>query len=157
MAGAGTVLRQLANKTGETALLSHVLLPDVSEVLVQEDADRLLGATDWVGRTFDAHRSVAGWAVAAELDDGDVAEMGTDDPEAHARWVADVVETRSRGYAVDVGGLEAGLTSIAVVVPGGLGLAVGMAGPSARLTPKRAAAMIPRLRKAANALMMLTE
>jgi IclR family acetate operon transcriptional repressor len=157
VAGAGTVLRQLANKTGETALLSRVLLPDVSEVLVQEDADRLLGATDWVGRTFDAHRSVAGWAVAAELDDGDVSEMGTDDPEAHARWVADVAETRSRGYAVDVGGLEAGLTSIAVVVPGGLGLAVGMAGPSARLTPKRAATMIPRLRKAAAALEMLTE
>ena len=50
-----------------------------------------------------------------------------------------------------------GLTSIAVVVPGGLGLAVGMAGPSARLTPKRAATMIPRLRKAAAALEMLTE
>ncbi len=80
VAGAGTVLRTLANKTGETALLSRVLLPDVSEVLVQEDADRLLGATDWVGRTFDAHRSVAGWVVAAELDDDDVAEMGARGP-----------------------------------------------------------------------------
>ena len=157
VAGAGTVLRSLANKTGETALLSRVLLPDVSEVLVQEDADRLLGATDWVGRTFDAHRSVAGWVVAAELDDDDVAEMGSEDAEMRERWLADVAETRSRGYAVDVGGLEAGLTSIAVVVPGGLGLAVGMAGPSARLTPKRAATMIPRLRKAAAALVMLTE
>lgn len=157
VAGAGTVLRKLANATGETALLSRVLLPDVSEVLVQEDADRLLGATDWVGRTFDAHRSVAGWVVAAELDDEDVAAMGGDAPEERSRWAADVAETRSRGYAVDVGGLEAGLTSIAVVVPGGLGLAVGMAGPSERLTPARAARMIPRLRKTADTLLMLTE
>lgn len=157
VAGAGTVLRKLANSTGETALLSRVLLPDVSEVLVQEDADRLLGATDWVGRTFDAHRSVAGWVVAAELSDGDVAAMGSADPEARGRWVADVAETRSRGYAVDVDGLEAGMTSIAVLVPGGLGLAVGMAGPSGRLTPKRAERMIERLRKAADALTMLTE
>ena len=157
VAGAGDVLRRLANDTGETALLSRVRLPDVSEVLVQEDADRLLGATDWIGRTFDARRSVAGWVVATELDDDAVAEMGGDDPEARARWVADVAETRSRGYAVDVDGLEAGLTSIAVIVPAGRGLAVGMAGPSARLTPKRAKRMIPRLRKAADALAMLTE
>ena len=64
---------------------------------MQEDADRLLGATDWVGRTFDARRSVAGWAVAAELDDGDVEEMGSEDAEARARWVADVAETRVAG------------------------------------------------------------
>ena len=157
VAGAGQVLRDLANDTGETALLTRVRLPDVSEVLVQEDADRLLGATDWIGRTFAARRSVAGWIVAAGLDDGTVAAMGGDDPEERVRWVSDVTEARARGYGLDVDGLEAGLTSVAVIVPGRLSLAVGMAGPSARLTPRRAARLVPRLRKAAHALATLTE
>ncbi len=79
VAGAGEVLRELANDTGESALLTRVRLPDVSEVLVQEDADRLLGATDWIGRKFDARRSVPGWIVAAGLDDDAVAALGGDD------------------------------------------------------------------------------
>jgi DNA-binding IclR family transcriptional regulator len=157
VAGAGEVLRALANDTGESALLTRVRLPDVSEVLVQEDADRLLGATHWVGRTFDARRSVAGWIVAAGLDDGTIAGMGGSDPDTHARWLADVAEARSRGYGLDVDGLEAGLTSVAVAVPGELSLAVGMAGPSARLTPRRAARLVPRLRRAARALATITE
>ena len=157
VAAAGEVLRELANATGETALLTRVRLPDVSEVLVQEHADRLLGATDWVGRTFDARRSVAGWVVAAELDHDVVEGMGGDGDEG-AGWIADVEATRARGYAIDVGGLEDGLTSVAVILRAGVsGLAVGMAGPSARLTPKRAERMIPRLRKAARELALLTE
>jgi DNA-binding IclR family transcriptional regulator len=156
VAAAGDVLRELASATGETALLSRVRLPDVSEVLVQEHADRLLGATDWVGRTFDARRSVAGWVVAAELDADIVESMGGG--EAGSGWVADVEATRDRGYALDVGGLEDGLTSIAVILRAGVpGLAVGMAGPSARLTPKRAERLIPRLHKAARELILLTE
>jgi DNA-binding IclR family transcriptional regulator len=83
--------------------------------------------------------------------------MGGDDLDARARWVSDVTEARSRGYGLDVDGLEAGLTSVAVVVPGMLSLAVGMAGPSARLTPRRAARLVPRLRKAASTLATLTE
>ena len=158
VAAAGDVLRELANDTGETALLSRVRLPDVSEVLAQEHADRLLGATDWVGRTFDAHRSVAGWVVAAELGADAVEGMGGDDRDERERWMADVEATRARGYALDVGGLEDGLTSVAVILRAGVpGLAVGMAGPSARLTPKRAERMIPRLRNAARELALLTE
>jgi IclR family transcriptional regulator, acetate operon repressor len=162
VAAAGDVLRELANDTGETALLSRVRLPDVSEVLVQEHADRLLGATDWVGRTFDARLSVAGWVVAAELDADVVEGMGGSDGDGDGDestgWVADVEATRARGYALDVGGLEDGLTSVAVILRAGVpGLAVGMAGPSARLTPKRAERMIPRLRKAARELALLTE
>jgi DNA-binding IclR family transcriptional regulator len=100
--------------------------------------------------------------VAAGLDDATVAGMGGDDPEMQERWLADVSETRSRGYAIDVDGLEAGLTSVAVLVPADLsgiaaGMAVGMAGPSARLTPKRAARLIPRLRDAAASLAILIE
>ncbi len=160
VAGAGEVLDALAQATGETALLTRVVLPDRSEVLVQVDADRLLAASDWTGRTFDARRSVAGWIVAAALDDESVAEManradGGDDDD-RARWLADVTAARNRGYGLDVDGLEDGLTSVAVAVPGGLGLAVGMAGPSARLTPRRAERLVPRLRRAARALAVLT-
>jgi DNA-binding IclR family transcriptional regulator len=158
VAAAGEVLRELANDTGETALLSRVRLPDVSEVLVQEHADRLLGATDWVGRSFDARRSVAGWIVAAQLDDDTVEAMGGGDEDERSRWIADVELSRSRGYALDVDGLEDGLTSVAVILQAGVpGLAVGMAGPSARLTPRRAERMIPRLRKAARELAILIE
>jgi DNA-binding IclR family transcriptional regulator len=57
-----------------------------------------------------------------------------------------------------VDGLEDGLTSLGVIVGGGVsGVAVGMAGPSARLTPRRAQRLVPRLRKAARALASLTE
>jgi DNA-binding IclR family transcriptional regulator len=125
---------------------------------VQEHADRLLGATDWVGRTFDARRSVAGWVVAAELGADVVEGMGGGDSDERTGWVADVEATRARGYALDVGGLEDGLTSVAVILPAGVpGLAVGMAGPSARLTPKRAERMIPRMQQAAHELALLTE
>lgn len=156
VAGAGEILREVAEDTGETALLTRVQLPETSEVLVQADADRLLGATDWTGRPFEARRSVAGWIVAAGLDDATVEEMGGEDAEARTQWASLVRETRERGYGLDVDGLEAGLTSVAVLVPGTLSLAVGMAGPSVRLTPARAARLVPRLRKAAIALQELT-
>ena len=156
VAGAGEVLREVAVDTGETAILSRVRLPDLAEVLVQEDADRLLGLTDWVGRPFDPRESVAGWIVAAELGEDEVAALGGDDPEVRAKWLDDVTESRERGYAVDVDGLEAGLTNVAVIVPGGLSLAIGLSGPSARLTARRTARLVPRLRKAAASLAMFT-
>lgn len=153
VARAGDVLRELANETGESALLTQVHLPDTAEALVQEDADRLLGATRWVGRVSDARHSVAGWVVAAALDDDVIASMGGDDPETRTRWIARVAEARSRGYAVDIDGLEDGLTSLAVAIPPPVrGLAVGMAGPSARLTPDRVPSVIPALQRAARAL-----
>ena len=47
-----------------------------------------------------------------------------------------------------VDGLEAGLTSVGMVVRCRLpGVVVGMAGPSARLTPERAESLVPRLRR----------
>ena len=79
------------------------------------------------------------------------------DPEMRGKWIADVAESRDRGYAVDVDGLEAGLTNVAVIVPGGLSLAVGLSGPSARLTARRTARLVPRLRKAARSLVILIE
>ena len=101
--------------------------------------------------------SVAGWIIAAELDDDAVSELGGGDPDVRGKWIADVAESRDRGYAVDVDGLEAGLTNVAVIVPGGLSLAVGLSGPSARLTARRTARLVPRLRKAARSLAILTE
>jgi IclR family acetate operon transcriptional repressor len=157
VARARDVLRELADELGETALLTRVSLPHVAEILVQEDAGHLLGATSWVGRTFDAHRSVAGWVVAAELPDDEVAALGGDDPELRARWLESVERTRARGYALDVGGLETGLTSVAVLVQTGpAAMALGSAGPSARLTPRRAVRVVARLREAA-AQLTITE
>lgn len=150
VARARDVLRELADELGETALLTRVSLPHVAEILVQEDAGHLLGTTSWVGRTFDAHRSVAGWVVAAELPDDEVAALGGDDPELRARWLELVERTRACGYGLDVGGLETGLTSVAVLVQTGpAAMAVGSAGPSARLTPDWAAHVVARLREAA--------
>jgi DNA-binding IclR family transcriptional regulator len=158
VARAGDVLRALANETGETAVLTRVSLPDVTEVLVQEDSDHLLGTTPWVGRLFDLRRSVAGWVVAAQLGDAEVAALGGDDPDVRDRWIADVALARERGYALDVDRLEPGLTSLAVLLETSAGaLAVGAAGPSTRLTPARARAIVPRLRDAATTLASFTE
>lgn len=154
--GAGGILRELANETGESALLTRVSLPDTVEALVQEDADRLLGATRWVGRVSDPRDSVAGWVTAAALDERVVAALGGDDPERHARWLACVAQARARGFALDIDGLEAGLTSIAVAVPSTVpGMAVGLAGPSARLTPDRVERVVPSLERAARAIASL--
>lgn len=153
VARAGEVLRALANDIGESALLTRVRLPDTVEALAQEDADRLLGATRWVGRVSHPRDSVAGWITAATLDEDAVASMGGDDPVARKRWLANVARARSLGYAADIDGLEAGLTSLAVAVPSSVaGMAVGVAGPSARLTPERVAVVIPPMRDAARAL-----
>jgi IclR family acetate operon transcriptional repressor len=158
VARAGEVLRELANATGESALLTQVRLPDTAEALVQEDADRLLGATRWVGRITDPRQSVAGWVTAATLDEDAVASMGGEDPIARERWLAHVAEARSRGYAVDIDGLEAGLTSLAVSVPSAVrGMAVGMAGPSARLTPEQVLLVVPLMHRAAGALASVTQ
>ena len=149
---ASEVLRRLAEETGESALLTRVTLPDKVEVLVQEDADRLLGVTRWVGRVFDPRRSVSGWIVAAALDEGAVTPPhGT--AEDRRDWSTGIAGARTRGYAIDVGGLEAGLTSLAVTVPAGVpGITVGVAGPSTRLTEGRIAAVVERMHAAARAL-----
>ncbi|MGL6280390.1 MAG: IclR family transcriptional regulator [Gaiella sp.] len=158
VARAGDVLRELAYETGETAVLTRVSLPDTAEILVQEDSEHLLGTTPWVGRVFDARRSVAGWVVAAELDDAEVEMLGGDDEATRAQWVSDVARTRARGYALDVDGLEPGLTSLAVrLAAAGGALAVGAAGPSSRLTPTRAEAIVPLLQAAAATLASFTE
>lgn len=157
VARAGEVLRELANETGESALLTQVRLPDTVEALVQEDADRLLGATRWVGRVSDARHSVAGWVTAAALDEDTVASMGGEDEAARELWLSRVARARSLGYAVDIDGLEDGLTSLAVVVPSAPGMAVGMAGPSARLTPQRVPLVVPLLEHAARRLASITE
>lgn len=153
VARAHEILRQLADDTGESTLLTRVRLPDSVEILVQIGADRLLGATQWVGRSFEARLSVAGWIAAAALDDDAIEAVGGSDPAERARWLAHVHDARDRGYAIDVDGLEAGLTSIAVAVPSSAtGLTVGMAGPSLRLTEQRARTVVPQMLAAARAL-----
>ncbi len=84
--------------------------------------------------------------------------MGGDDADIRERWLAGVERARQLGYAVDVDGLEAGLTSLAVAVPSTVrGLAVGLAGPSARLTAKRVPAVVPLIRRAATTITSFTE
>ncbi len=158
VARAAEVLRALANETGESVLLSRVSMPDMVEALVQEDADRLLGATRWVGRVFEPRDSVAGLIVAAGLEPENVAALGGEESAERERWLAQVAATRKRGYALDIDGLEAGLTSVAVAVPANpTGMVLGMAGPSSRLTPERVAEVVPLMRGAALALGPITE
>jgi DNA-binding IclR family transcriptional regulator len=158
VAAAGDVLRTLADETGETCLLTRVRLPDQAEVLVQEDADNLLGVTSWLGRVFDPRESVAGWVAAVSLPPEEVTAMAGDDPVAANAWEQHVAETRTRGYALDVDGLEAGLTLVGVPVPATVsGIAIGVAGPSSRLTPRRVTRIVPRLEDAARRLAILTE
>ncbi|MDH4309608.1 MAG: helix-turn-helix domain-containing protein, partial [Acidimicrobiia bacterium] len=134
MSRAPEILKRLAEDTGETALLTRVRLPDSSQAILEESADRFLGATGWVGRVFDARRSVAGWITAAALDDGSVQSFAGDPGDAATMFLDGVAEARQRGYGFDAGGLETGLTSIAVSVPSSVpGMTVGIAGPSSRL------------------------
>jgi IclR family acetate operon transcriptional repressor len=153
IARAPQVLRELADATGETALLTRVRLPDMAEVIVQEDSDRLLGVADWTGRVFDPRNSVAGWIWAAALTQIEVEAMAGDD-DVRPAFLAGVEAARRNGYGLDIDGLEDGLTLLAVAIAGPVpGMAVGLTGPSSRLTPDRVDEAVVALRHAATRLL----
>jgi IclR family transcriptional regulator, acetate operon repressor len=155
---------RLADAAGESAMLAVPRVPVGAEVLVQIDAPRLLGATNWVGRRFPLHASASGKLALAELSEEELAawisrerlERYTDhtitDP---GELRAELARVRRRGYAELADELEEGLAAIAAAVRtsgGALAAMIGVSGPSFRLTPERRAELVPHILDAAGEL-----
>jgi IclR family acetate operon transcriptional repressor len=115
-----------------------------------------------VGRRLLPHATGVGKAILAQLPDEKVLEIvrrtglpGFTDRTltTEADLLADLAETRARGYAVDDSEQEIGVRCFAVAVPGAFTpTAVSISGPSVRVTAESAEWIIPTLTKAADEL-----
>jgi IclR family acetate operon transcriptional repressor len=161
VARARPLVEELAETTGESAMLAVPRTPVGADVLLQVDTPRFVGATNWVGRAFPLHASASGKLVLAELSEDALTawtahhplDPYTDhtitDPLALRR---ELERVRRRGYAELADELEDGLAAIAAAVrspEGTLVAIVGVSGPSFRLGPERRAEVLRPIRDAA--------
>jgi DNA-binding IclR family transcriptional regulator len=143
------VVAELAERTGESATFGAGRRPGEGVVLAQVDAPSLLGATNWVGRSFPAHASGGGKCALARLDDGALERWLATHPLDRLtprtitdpqRLRAELRRVRKLGYAETVDELEEGLTGIAVPVAGPdatIAIALTVSGPSPRFPSGR--------------------
>jgi DNA-binding IclR family transcriptional regulator len=156
------VLAELAAAAKESAMLAVARGRARVVVVAQADGPRLLGVTNWVGRTIDdLHASAAGKLLLAELDDRAVAawirrvkpRRLTSRTLIEPRALFDeLARVRDQGWAEIDGESEAGLASVAAPVRAAGGTLAGMigySGPSERLDRE---ALVAPLRRAASRL-----
>jgi DNA-binding IclR family transcriptional regulator len=158
------IIERLADEGGEAAVLAAARLPHAVDVILQVDAPRMVGVTNWMGRSFGLHASAGARLAFASISDDEVREIlgpgpfhrytasTITDPDA---FLEDVREVRRTGVSCSVDELEDGLTSIAAPV-GALDRAntfqVGILGPTSRLGAERRAALVPRILACARAV-----
>jgi DNA-binding IclR family transcriptional regulator len=141
-------LDALAQDTGETINLA-VPGPTGVEHIAQADSRHFLGAGQWVGRSADYHRTANGKVFLAF---GRAPAGAAPNSE---RLRAELEAVRSTGLAVAVDELEPGLAAIAAPVRGVHGdviAALGITGPTLRMSPARIAELEPALIEEAAAL-----
>lgn len=144
------VLEGLTEATGETSHLA-VLEHDMVRYLDAVESPKALRVTGRTGVMLPAHCTSIGKALLAELDadelrrlyPSDVLPAETDRSiTSFAELVRNLAKARERGYAVNTGESEDGMTSVAVAVRDQHGTAfaaISAAGPSGRLPAKRVA------------------
>ena len=115
-------------------------------VVAQADGPRLLGITNWVGRTIhDLHASAAGKLLLADLDDRAVTRWyrqakprsaDLPDPRRSGALLDELAHVRTQGWAEIDGESEPGPASVAAPLrdsSGALVAMLGYSGPSERL------------------------
>jgi DNA-binding IclR family transcriptional regulator len=114
-------------------------------ILAQADGPRLLGLTNWVGRSISLHASAAGKLVLAELDDRELqAWIKRERPQrltpraltSRSALITEIDQVRRQGWAILDEESEPGLGSIAVPVRDAdntLQAILGFSGPADRL------------------------
>jgi DNA-binding IclR family transcriptional regulator len=156
------VLAELAAAASESAMLGVPRGRARVVVIAQADGPRLLGITNWVGRTIaDLHASAAGKLLLAELDDRaavawirrtGLRRLTSRTLVAQGALLDELARVRNQGWAEIDGESEPGLASVAVPVRAADGALVGMigySGPSERLDR---AALVAPLQRAASTL-----
>lgn len=159
-------LRRLATETGELARLAvveHGSLTWVAEAQGARDGLRYDGN---LGRQAILHATAAGKAWLATLTDEDALrlvleqgfrappETGPNAVQTAEGLLQALKETRTQGFATAFEEAALGVNAVAVAVVdtatgGGTVGSIIVVGPSARMTPERAAAIVPALRQAA--------
>jgi IclR family acetate operon transcriptional repressor len=139
---ADPVLREINERTGETVNLAVPHGTAVVQV-AQVDSRFVLGVTNWVGVDVPPHCSALGKVCYAY----DALEVPSRLPRRTSKSVtsrsvllAELAEIRRTGYATTHGELELGLDALAVPLlgPGGqLVAALGLSGPTERITPQQ--------------------
>jgi len=155
------ILRELEEEIAETANLA-VLDGDLVAYVAQVPSRHRMRMFTEVGRRVLPHAAGVGKAILATLPDERVralvrrtgmpvltdATLATEDA-----LLADLRETRRRGFAVDDGEQEVGVRCIAVAVPGvPTPTAVSISGPAARVTASVIPEAVAALGRAARAL-----
>jgi IclR family acetate operon transcriptional repressor len=151
-------LEAVSESSGETVNLS-VPTPYGVDHLAQVDGRHFLGAGQWVGRRVDYHCTANGKVflafAAAELPPGPLARLTTATVVDRAALEDGLEGVRRDGYATAADELEDGLSALAAPVRGPTGeviAALGISGPTLRLTGPRVAELAPILVREATAL-----
>ena len=155
------VLDGLAAGAAESAMLAIPRPGPAVEVIAQADGPRLLGLTNWIGRSIAVHASAAGKLVLAELPDRAItAWIARERPArltprtlvGRTDLLREIERVRAQGWAEIDEESEPGLASIAVGVRDddqALLAIVGFSGPRDRLDRQ---ALIAPLKHAAETL-----
>jgi DNA-binding IclR family transcriptional regulator len=155
------VLDDLAAGAGESAMLAVPRPGPAVEVIAQADGPRLLGLTNWVGRTITVHASAAGKLVLAELSEPALTRWITRERPARLTprtiisrtgLLREIERVRAQGWAEIDEESEPGLASIAVGIRDDdqvLVAVLGFSGPRDRLDRQ---SLIAPLKRAAEVL-----
>lgn len=155
------ILEQLAADAGESAMLAVPLPGPEVDVIAQADGARLLGITNWVGRSIALHASAAGKLVLADLEDRELSAWFTRHRLARltpATLVtpdalrAELQRVRNRGWAEIDEESEPGLASIALAIRDHANTLTGIIGISGPRDRFDRLALLTPLRRAVDAL-----
>jgi IclR family acetate operon transcriptional repressor len=154
---AGPVLQSLVDELSETASLA-VLDGDMVIYTGQVPSSQLMRTNNEVGKRVGLHTSGVGKAVLAELDDARILKLVTqsglpapteNSASTLSAVFANVERVRAEGYAIDDEEFEVGVRSVAMAVPGApTPMAIGISGPSARVSKDLIARAVPALKQA---------
>ncbi|CUR58423.1 Transcriptional regulator, IclR family [metagenome] len=160
-AWAGPPLRALADEVGETA--SFAVLDGVAVVFgAQASGRHSMQMVNEVGRRLGIHCTAAGKAILAGMPPEQAARLvATADMRAYTdrtitsvdALMHEVEASRERGYALEMGEQEVGVSAVAVALPGDIRRgAVIISGPSARMGDDTVRRFVPLLLNTAKEL-----
>jgi IclR family transcriptional regulator, acetate operon repressor len=140
-------LEALARTTSETATLEILIGAEVL-VLDEVSGTHLVGATQYIGARWPAHATSTGKALLAFSPEAErEAALPHPLPQVTTQTIAapealdqELTQIREQGYATAIEELELGFSAIGAPVynhDGQVVAAIGINGPSARLTPER--------------------
>jgi DNA-binding IclR family transcriptional regulator len=139
---AAPILSDLAERTGETAVLS-VAAGDEAVDIAEGVSRHVISANTWVGRRTPVHACSDGKVLlafgAARLPEGELRPRTPETITDRSTLELELDRVRDSGWACSVGECETALTGVAAPVFGSSGCiaALSVSGPDFRMTPAR--------------------